>query len=814
MTRNPTVTVTSTGGPPILHATPETVDADALRAVRAFHLGGDAQALEPVAGSLLPALLAPYGDASSLRTDYPLLLDSSPDATPGRPLCDALVEALVTVAPAAEQARLLKDNLARVERFAADAVRAGAGLLSVRQVLSEAGPAVASALGLRSEHAEKLQRDLEAVVEALPADGMLARHGRRTTLQLLRHAVRRHLAGRRATLGAERASLAEQMRSLLRVDREKRPSAREAETLRGSVGAAGAQFVDPAALSAALGPYRGAAPMEAHRRARVEAALEALEAELDPPAMVVVHDGGTELDWLAGPDTCVVEAEEPFATAAALFDEHASALAETARARRVARLESKDGYDPARHDPWLAGFDWQAFSRDELLQLPAVVVVTSGEALTTAGFSPASRVMVSGRPVRIVALVEPAGYPGGESLQGARLELGYVGISHRQELVHQSSLMRPEHLLAGFVDALGAARASLHVVATSATINGGEPDVGAWLHGGAALEGRAHPLFVYDPEAGSTWARRLRFEGNAAPEQDWPTHPLACRTPDGGETTLSLAFTFADFALLEPDWRGHFRLVPEGCTGDPVLVPLDAYMGLEAEVAAHSIPFVWAVDAESQLRRVTFSREMTSACRDRLGFWRTLQELAGVRNAHVEAAVARAKEEAEVAAAEHDAVIEEAHRAELDQVQQEAAGQAMERLAAVLTDVSAEALTAAPRSAAPAARAPAVAEPETELPEPVVEAEAEEEEEEEVSDEPWIDTPLCTSCNDCTNINSLVFIYDDNKQALLGDPKAGTYAEMVKAAELCPANCIHPGKPLDPGEPDLEALLERAAQYL
>jgi ferredoxin len=69
----------------------------------------------------------------------------------------------------------------------------------------------------------------------------------------------------------------------------------------------------------------------------------------------------------------------------------------------------------------------------------------------------------------------------------------------------------------------------------------------------------------------------------------------------------------------------------------------------------------------------------------------------------------------------------------------------------------------------------------------------EEEAEEILSfDEPYIDTPLCTTCNECTNLNPRLFEYNAEKQAFIADPSAGTLAELVKAAELCPARCIHP----------------------
>ena len=48
------------------------------------------------------------------------------------------------------------------------------------------------------------------------------------------------------------------------------------------------------------------------------------------------------------------------------------------------------------------------------------------------------------------------------------------------------------------------------------------------------------------------------------------------------------------------------------------------------------------------------------------------------------------------------------------------------------------------------------------------------------------------------------------KLAYVDDPTTVTYAQIVKAAEECPAKCIHPGMPLNPNEPGLEDLIARA----
>lgn len=81
-------------------------------------------------------------------------------------------------------------------------------------------------------------------------------------------------------------------------------------------------------------------------------------------------------------------------------------------------------------------------------------------------------------------------------------------------------------------------------------------------------------------------------------------------------------------------------------------------------------------------------------------------------------------------------------------------------------------------------------------------------------DEACIETPRCTTCNECTQLNNRMFAYDANKQAYIADINAGTYRELVEAAESCQVSIIHPGRPRNPDEPGIEELLERAKPFL
>jgi pyruvate-ferredoxin/flavodoxin oxidoreductase len=74
---------------------------------------------------------------------------------------------------------------------------------------------------------------------------------------------------------------------------------------------------------------------------------------------------------------------------------------------------------------------------------------------------------------------------------------------------------------------------------------------------------------------------------------------------------------------------------------------------------------------------------------------------------------------------------------------------------------------------------------------------------------PWIDSSECTSCDECININPKMFKYDDKKKAFIADPFAGTYKDLVKAAEKCTAQVIHPGLPKDRSEKDIDKWIAR-----
>jgi ferredoxin len=276
--------------------------------------------------------------------------------------------------------------------------------------------------------------------------------------------------------------------------------------------------------------------------------------------------------------------------------------------------------------------------------------------------------------------------------------------------------------------------------------------------------------------------------------------------------SLDLPFTFADFAAQDAHYAGQFHLVPPEYWSED-LVPLGDYLKLPPEELYAKVPYIWVVDEKNNLQKAAVTWPLVLACQERLDFWHFLQENAGIKSYHVEQATERLRQEMEAATAQKTAQLEAAHAAALEKAKEEEGRAAMERLAAVLLDMdTSELIAAAPSAPAKPAKA-TVPKSETLKPETLNPETLKPEEEILSLGEPWIDTPLCTSCNDCINLNKRMFNYNADKQAFIADPKAGTFRELVLAAEKCPVSIIHPGAPVNPNEPGLEELVKRAEKF-
>ena len=239
------------------------------------------------------------------------------------------------------------------------------------------------------------------------------------------------------------------------------------------------------------------------------------------------------------------------------------------------------------------------------------------------------------------------------------------------------------------------------------------------------------------------------------------------------QVSETVAFTLVDFAACDPRCAKYFAKVPRAkWTAD--LVPVSEFLTRERKDLTEKVPCLLMVDRDNRLQKVIVNDNLVREARRCVDAWRSLQELGGIHNSHA----AR--------------LVEQERKIWVEKAQAAAAVVSQQTSAAVAAP------TAAPAAPAPAVAAPAAAEVAPER----------------SPDEAYIETARCTTCNECTQINDKMFGYDANKQASIINPDAGTYRQLVEAAENCQISIIHPGKPRNPNEPGLDELMKRAELFL
>ncbi len=438
---------------------------------------------------------------------------------------------------------------------------------------------------------------------------------------------------------------------------------------------------------------------------------------------------------------------------------------EVIRAIAIAELEAAGRYEPAEHDPVFARYSAAMLTAADLALLPDYLVRIPAGHNGAPEDAQLLSLLSSGVPVKVLVqvdeLVDDQVAPGTVlpfGVRPARLATTAMGLGGMFVLQAPSSALP-----------MLAAQLSRGMTCTGPALFCVHPGLGAksplptYLSSALALDARAFPAFTYDAQAGANWASRFSLEGNRAPTADWAQERIDYADDTLQRASATVALTLADYALADPARAQHFALVPRDRYG-AAMIGVAEYLSLDERDAAQRVPYVLAVDGELRLQRVLVDAVLLQATRRALLLWHRLQEHAGINDSHAERLLA-----------------EERNRA-----QQAQAGTGTEA-----PPVQAPASAAAPAPSAPEAAAPATADGQA-----------------------WIETSRCPSCNECQTINPRMFAYNDNKQAFIKDLKAGTYRQLVEAAESCQVAIIHPGKPWDMSEPGLDELLARARPFL
>jgi hypothetical protein len=719
----------------------------------AFHLTGAVTggALRAIDDSgLLPALLARYRDLTSLRYDYPIVLLRDGAEHPFVSL-SSIVDELVSkcVAAGEDEARTRK-QLLQLEREIRSMVAAGAtGTLST--VWERAATRIVDASD--ESHARTFAR----ARSNLSCDGQLLDCDRALPAMLMVRAWRFCEDQRARKMVAEIERYKFKLWEILRAEFMRSSGGREPAALQASVGKSFETAFDFSALSSTLAKAAAPGGLSPSRRQRIEAVLKVLEEQRFFPS------AGRGKDPYPFVFASCADVE-------VAWRERLPKVRELAKALAIAQLEVKGEYNELRHDALFATYGERGLPREELARFPSYLVCLYSN--TFDEYAHLMTLLGADVPVKAVVQFDDLLEEGAQlkpyvalsmrSKQLADMAIGLGSVYVLQSAA--SNLVRARSRIVKGLRYDGPALFSIYSGASAQAV------VAPYLRSAAAMEARVFPAFCYDPAAGATWAERFSVTDNPQPERDWPVQSLPYENQEHQRVSEDVDFTLVDFAALDERYAAHFAAVPSAHANGH-LAPVRAWLGRGDAPFGDAVPYITMVDENDVLQRVVVDASVIEEARRCRTVWRSLQELGGINNSHAERLLAR-----------------ERVMWEEQNVREQPGAKAAEGTATASPEKAA--VTSAGAAATPAAA-----------------------QEEKSSDDPYIETPRCTTCEECVQINNKMFMYDDNKQAYIANVEAGTYRQLVEAAESCQVSIIHPGKPRNPNEPGLAELLERAQAF-
>jgi pyruvate-ferredoxin/flavodoxin oxidoreductase len=322
-----------------------------------------------------------------------------------------------------------------------------------------------------------------------------------------------------------------------------------------------------------------------------------------------------------------------------IFEGHMAKMAEGFKALRMAELELAGEYSTDKHEDFFRRFTWQQFSEEEWLLCPPVVSLGGDGAMYDIGFQNLSRALMSGMPIKVLVVdTQVYSNTGGQACtsgfigqisdmapfgaaqrgkQETRKEISLIGMAHRTSYVMSGTIAHTNHLIESYIDGLNSRRPALFNIYAVCPPEHGIGDDKSVDQSKLAVEGRAYPLFRFNPDAGTTFAECVSLEGNPALEQDWPVYTLNYTDENGAAQKMELPMTFADFAATEGRFGKQFRKAPPETWNDDML-PMAEFIGLGKDEREGKFPFIWATDQKNRLTRLLATEELVRATEERL----------------------------------------------------------------------------------------------------------------------------------------------------------------------------------------------------
>ena len=714
-----------------------------------------------------PAVLAPYRQLSKLRYDFPLVLL---DDDSGQAIIDTLSgvinRLLREIAPEGNTGARLRQHVLRLESRIRELVANGLdGTLF--ELWAQAEKSLLSEC--KKSDAESLHNSLSTARFALGKDGRLVDCNDRLPSLLLQHAWEKVEARRTQRSLEQINTLIIRLRNILKVDELKTTRSRTPKRLKQTLGRRYKDAFDFDLMSDILDDAAPHNLLPADRRRRIKSALSVLESQ----KFFSITGDGKQPQYRFVFDSA--------SGALKAYDERLREIANVIRAIAIAELECENAYREATHAVYFDRFGVQALSPADLAMFPSYLICLRESECDSRDKAVLMEIASSDLPMKVLLQVSDVlgelSPPDRQAHHGAFVQqLASTFVAPGNAYVMQSAssnLYQQKEEIRKGLEFQGPAIFSIFSANDQQ-----ESTLPAYLLAAAAMESRVFPAFSYDPSAGPGLADRFDIRRNPEIENAWPRRELRYEDEELQMVSEEHAFTLVDFAAADARYGDHFAPAPRESWNEDML-PVANYLDLQDSETFEKVPYVSVIDDSNVLRRFVVDDNLIRIARRCLDRWHVLQEQGGVNNSYASALLSKER----TAWEEEKEKQIQAIRAEFAQVDQ---GQLIAAVPQPLQDAEAT----------------------------VVQADAEEEVAPVVSDDPYIDTPSCTTCDECTNENNRMFAYDENKQAFIKDPDAGTYKELVEAAENCQVAIIHPGKPRNPNEPGLEELIKRAEPFM
>ena len=717
----------------------------------AFYLTGrrEGSKLQPLDSSYRPALFARVRDLSSLRYDFPLVLNA--DQSPDRAvlsLSGLIDDAVESLADNTDRDRIARHGYELEMEMRKELAVKGSG------DLEKMWKNAAAKLPISGD--SQIEDSAQRLLNLFDAHGTLVDADAELPTRVIYHAWHAVQAGKAKSFRTKAERLLKKLRDILDADVVGSAVGRAPDRLRAGVGSSFASSFDFDAMSRILVESKPSFALSGERRTRIEGLISVLEGQRFYP----IGDNPNE------PYTFTFF---KCSDALAAYQERHEEAVKLLRTLAIADLETKGEYRESVHNVLFDGFGANGLDSDELAELPDYLVCTEAETLDAAETAQMVEFLAAGLPIKVLVrtddVLQPSKVAEGHVALGMRArQLVDTAIGLTDVFVFQSSASQIFRMHESLLRALSYDGPALFSIFSGAS--GHTSDVPPYLVAAAAVESRVFPAIVYDPSAGSDWASRLSVDENPSLGDDWPEHSFLFEDDALQAGTENLAFTLADFMSMDDRFFGHFALVAPSDCGDD-LIPVPQALSTVDKGLPSKVPVVSLVDPDGCVRRAIIDDRMLGETRRCLTMWHSLQELGGIHNSHVARALAQA-----------------------------------------LSSRPAETASISLLAEVPPPEIAAAAEPVAVVVSTIVEPAAEDH-----GDDPYIETARCTTCNECTNLNPRMFAYNAEKQAFIADPDAGTYRQLVEAAEGCQVSIIHPGNPRNPNEPGIEDLIMRASKF-